>query len=75
MKLILALLALIAAAYIREDFWDACLAIATAAHWQKVTWVSLGLLGGCVCTVGVFVALGAVWGIADMRRADRRGRI
>lgn len=52
--------------YAKEDFWYACLAIATAARWQRIALLQLGLVGGAACTVGVFVVVGFVWGMADV---------
>jgi hypothetical protein len=59
-------------AYIREDFWDALAAIATAAHWQRVALVGLVCVGGCLGMLGGLVALGFVWGTWDywQHRAD-----
>jgi hypothetical protein len=73
MKWLLPFLALTAAAYIREDFWDACLAIATAAHWQRVALVGLVLLGWCGVTLVVLGGAVFAWGAWDcwMHRGAR----
>lgn len=58
--------ALALAAASQPDFWDACLAIATAARWQRVALLQLGLVGGCVgMFLGIVVLMG-VFGAMDV---------